>query len=383
VALPVLEHALVPAGDPELITTRDGLARLLDKLRAAGRFGYDSEFIGEQSYHPQLCVIQVSTAERVSLIDPLAGLDFTPFWELLADPSVEKIVHAGTQDLEPVGRHLGRPPERVFDVQIAAAFAGLPYPSALGKLVLALTGAELSPGLKFSQWDHRPLTPTQLRYAANDVRYLPLLRQALGERLEAAGHAAWAEEECATLSDAALYANDPDSVRLRVRGVELLDARQLGVLRALLAWRDAAAREQDVPPRSLVKDGILLDMARWPIGAVDDLRHVRGLPRPVEQRWGRSILEASRAGGAAPVQPTSNGKPRTGEKQKARLEALWAAVQDRCRAAGVDPAIATSKKELGAWLAAAEAGAPSSDSRLTRGWRRELLLAVLEGATSR
>src|SRR5690349_1750004 len=99
------DHPLIPRSGAALVVTPDELEELIAHLRNAGRFAYDSEFIGELTYHPKLCLIQVASATRVALIDPLADLDLTGFWGLIAEPSVEKIVHAGDQDIEPVMRH--------------------------------------------------------------------------------------------------------------------------------------------------------------------------------------------------------------------------------------------------------------------------------------
>src|SRR5439155_3723372 len=156
----------VSRADATLITTDAGLAGLLDGLRAAGSFAYDSEFIGELTYVPKLCLVQVATTDRVALIDPLAGVDLKPFWEIIADESVEKIVHAGQQDVEPVIRHLGREAKNVFDTQIACGFIGMAYPVALSKLVAELIGATLGRGLTFTHWDRRPPAAGHLRYAA-------------------------------------------------------------------------------------------------------------------------------------------------------------------------------------------------------------------------
>src|SRR5580765_2392789 len=128
-------HPHVPQGEAAVITDTASYDELLAHLREAGSFAYDSEFIGELTYIPKLCLIQVATTSRIALIDPLAGLDLMRFWELLADPTVEKIVHAGEQDVEPVVRHLGRDAQNVFDTQIAAGFIGMAYPVALLKLV--------------------------------------------------------------------------------------------------------------------------------------------------------------------------------------------------------------------------------------------------------
>src|SRR5271154_6994496 len=95
-------HALASPDRPQLVTRQDELAELLESLKKAGSFAYDSEFIGELTYLPRLCLIQAASSTRIALIDPLADLDVRPFWELVADPSIEKIVHAGLQDVEPV-----------------------------------------------------------------------------------------------------------------------------------------------------------------------------------------------------------------------------------------------------------------------------------------
>src|SRR5687768_1543221 len=182
--LKIPETVAAPRGKADLITTNDGIAELIAHLRDVGSFAYDSEFIGESSYQPRLCLIQVATVDRISLIDPMADVDLTPFWELLCDPSVEKIVHAGAQDIEPVARFVGKAPQNLLDTQIAAGFVAMAYPTSLAKLVGELTGVPLQKGLTFTHWDQRPLSAKQLRYAADDVRYLPAVMIELKKRLE-------------------------------------------------------------------------------------------------------------------------------------------------------------------------------------------------------
>ncbi len=276
------QHALIPRNTAELVDTQDGLNALIAELRAAGRFAYDSEFIGELTYRPKLCLIQVSSAQRVSLIDPLAGLVLSVFWELICDPSIEKIVHAGAQDVEPVIRHVNKEPANLFDTQLAAGFAGLSYPIALSRLVQELCGAKLGKGLTFTHWDQRPLSPMQLRYAADDVRYLPAVHDAISQRLTTLNHVEWSREECTAMCDASQYVFNPDMQYLRVRGASSLTAQGLAILRELTIWRNDAAREEDIPPRSLLKDEILVEMARNPIRTSEKFARVRGLPRPIE-----------------------------------------------------------------------------------------------------
>jgi ribonuclease D len=365
---------LVPKGAAPLIDSDRALGELIDHLRAIGRFAYDSEFIGELTYHPKLCVLQVASAERVALIDPLADVDLMPFWELLADPTVEKIVHAGDQDIEPVVRHLGRAPANFFDTQIAAGFCGLPYPVSLSKLVGEFTGAKLGKGLTFTHWDQRPLSPMQLRYAADDVRFLPAVRAELGRRLDANGHASWAKEECDALCEPSQYRFDPDTQYLRVKGAGSLQPRNLAVLRELTAWRDASARKHDLPPRAFLKDEILIDLSRHPAKSFDKLDRVRGLPRPVEHAHGAEIVEATQRAWSTPasnlpVQRSTELSP----TERFRSDALWAAAQAICVGNLVDPAVVTSRQEMADFYLAITSGGDMSELRLMKGWRREAL----------
>jgi ribonuclease D len=365
---------LVPKGPAPLLATQAQLSELIDHLRSSGRFAYDSEFIGELTYHPKLCVVQVASAERVALIDPLANVDLTPFWELLCDPAVEKIVHAGDQDIEPVVRHLGKSPANFFDTQIAAGFVGLPYPVSLSKLVGEVIGAKLGKGLTFTHWDQRPLSAMQLRYAADDVRYLPAVRAELGRRLDATGHASWAKEECEALCEASQYRFDPETQYLRVKGAGSLQPRNMAVLRELTAWRDAAARKHDLPPRAFLKDEILIDLSRNPAKSVDRLERVRGLPRPVEHAHGAEIVEATQRAWSAPVAslPAQRDTEQT-PTERFRSDALWAAAQAICAGSSVDSAAVTSRQEMSDFYRAIVAGGDPSGLRVMKGWRREAL----------
>ncbi|MDB5292111.1 MAG: hypothetical protein JWL69_3352, partial [Phycisphaerales bacterium] len=342
-----LDLPLVYRGEAEVVITEPHFHKLLAELRADGSFAYDTEFIGELTYFPQLCLIQVASHQRVGLIDPLAQLDLRPLWELLADPSVEKIVHAGEQDIEPVVRHLNRPAANVFDTQIAAGLIGLPYPVSLSKLVAELTGAKLGKGLTFSHWDQRPLSPIQLKYAADDVRYLPAARAEMGRRLEKLGHASWALEECTAMCDTSLYRFDPESSYLRVRGAASLQPRNLAVLRELTNWRDAAARAHDVPPRSFLKDEVLADLAKNPVKSVDKLARVRGLPRPVEHQYGAEIVEATSRAMSMPAPNLPSGRdPEPTATEKFRSDALFAAAQCICAGLSLDPSLVASRQDV-------------------------------------
>ncbi len=367
-------HALAPRGPASVVTTQEGLSELIARLREAGSFGYDSEFIGELTYIPKLCVIQVASATRVALIDPLGELDLRPFWELIADPAVEKIVHAGQQDIEPVHRNIGKAAANMFDTQVATGFIGMAYPVALGKLAAELVGVRLGKALTFSHWDQRPLSPMQLRYAADDVRYLPALRSEIGGRLEQTGHAAWAKAESEALCEPSQYGFNPETYCHRVRGATSLPVQGLAVLRELTIWRDGVARKHDVPPRAYLKDEVLLDLSRTPVKSVERLGKIRGLPRPVEHEDGDDIIAATLRGLATPA----GNLPaiRTFELspvERFRVDALWAAAQVMCSGRSIDAALVTSRNEIGEFYRAMTSGEDLESLDLFQGWRREAL----------
>lgn len=371
-----VDHPLVPRGPAPLLVDQDSLDKLVDELRAAGAFAYDTEFIGELSYHPLLCVIQVATAQRVVLVDPMVELDLTRFWELLADESVLKIVHAGEQDVEPVARHLGRSrgARYVVDTQIAAGFAGMAFPVALSKLVHELAGVKLGKGLTFTHWDQRPLSAVQLRYAADDVRYLPAIWDALRQRLESLGHLDWARQECDAMCDPSHFGFNRDATFLKMRGAGNLSNPQLMILRELSVWRDGAARAANAPPRALVRDEVLVDLSRSPAKTIEKLSRVRGLPRPVEAEHGQEIVEATLR--AASMPPEHLAPPKHAEPtptQRFRADALFTTAAALCAARSIDLALAASRQDIGELHRRLLTSESVEDLPLFNGWRREAL----------
>jgi len=320
---PIPDHPLVSQDPPAVIRTPEALTEMIDHLAAAGSFAFDSEFIGERNYRPLLCLVQAATTRRVFVVDPLGGLDLSGLWELIVCPAVEKIVLAGQQDFLPAVRHTHRPPANIMDVQIAAGLVHPDYPLSLTRLLAEFVGVSLGGTMAFSHWDKRPLTAVQIRYAADDVRYLPAARAAIGKRLAELGRCDQARQKCAAaLEDVSLYDPAPETLYLRVRGRGRLGRRRLAVLRELAIWRDRAARREDVPTRTLVKDGVLVALARRQPTQPADLSGIRGMPRPVVARYATKIIQAVAKALALPANqlptPESTGKPTPGNRVKKR-----------------------------------------------------------------
>jgi ribonuclease D len=377
-------HPMVCPDRAQLIETQKDLLDLVAHLRQAKTFAFDSEFIGELTYIPKLCLIQAATTTRIGLIDTLSKLDLTPFWELVADPTIETITHAGQQDVEPVFRAIDKPPANLFDTQICAGFIGLGYPLSLSRLVNAVLGVKLRKGLTFTHWDRRPLSDQQMRYAADDVRYLPAVRQRIGELLAELGHERWAAEESASLADRSLHVFDPEDSYLKIRGSGLLAPRNLAVLRELTIWRDAVAQQEDVPPRTLCRDETLLDMARQPVESIANLSRVRGLPRHIESELGEQIVAATKRAMELPLdQCPAIRAYEPAPAEKFRADALHYVMQSLSAGRQIDPSLIASRQEIGDLCRTAAAGKPDGEHRLLRGWRREAvgekILALLAG----
>ncbi len=367
----------------EMVSSRQQLEGVLAEVRAARRMGLDTEFLREKTYFARLCLAQVATPERIFLIDPTRGLDVSPLADLLADPAIETVVHAGWQDLQLFYQRTGCVPRNVFDVQLAAGFAGLSASLAYGRLVQELTGVELEKGEAYTDWCRRPLTDKQLRYAADDVRYLLPAADEVKARLAKLGRTEWPAEEMRYLETPEAYAADEEVWR-KVAGQGTLSPRQAAILRELAHWREDAAARRDLPRGWLIKDATLVEIARRSPASVAELKSIRGIDAREAERSGPDILDAIQRGHEAPPikrQPM----PNKGIQVRARMIAGLADALLRARAeqAGIAPELVASRSDLDALLFAVLSGrVDPQDHRLLQGWRRELAGDPIVGLAS-
>jgi ribonuclease D len=283
-----------------LIHTAEELTQCCEHLTQCRRFGFDTEFVGEESYHPRLCLVQVATAEALYLIDPLSLASLEPFWDVVVDPANQVIVHAGREEVRLCHIWSGQTPGNLFDLQIAAGLVGLPYPLGHGPLVYDVLGKKLAKGETLTEWRTRPLTKEQIQYAFDDVRHLlPLWRQ-LSERLEKHQRTAWAQEEFARLRDQSTPDEDGLSVSTdkwrKLRGASSFDRRRLAILREIFYWRENAAADANRPARTILRDDLMVEITRRNPKAAKDLQPVRGLAK----RYLDAIYTAVERGRALP-----------------------------------------------------------------------------------
>lgn len=350
----VIDHPFVPQGEPQLIDTVIDLDEFMNHVQAEGTFAYDTEFIGEETFIPKICLVQLATRSRIALVDPLAFTDeaLARVWNAVADPALVTIVHAGAQDIYAAQRQTNRTALNVIDTQIAAGFLGMPWPTSLANVVQSLAHIRLNKGHTFTEWDSRPLSKSQLSYAADDVRYLPLIWNLQSERLDAGDRKAWAlSESVASLH--ALDEFDPDSqVRRAARGMGLRP-RIMTVLRELVILRYSIAQAKDLPPRTVLPDGPMLEIARRKSATPDEMVEIRGFPRQTAAEFGDEIVRVMQMARDFPIEHDRLWvHPEESAEDRTRIDALWSIITMRAITMGIATALILTRGELSRWYLA-------------------------------
>lgn len=353
--------------------------------RTAGSIALDTEFLRERTYRARLCLVQVAVADDIYLIDPVRGAEPAALASVIGDPAIEVVVHAGRQDLEIFYDSYGIVPKNVFDVQIAAGFLGYGASLPYGRLVEAVLGVKLSKGESYTDWCRRPLTESQLTYAADDVRYLLEVAGRFRRDLQSRGRAAWAAEEMAALERTDAYEVDRNEVWRKVSGRASLSPRQMAVLREVARWREDVAEKRDTPRGWVLKDATLVEIARRCPQDARALQHIRGMAPKEIERSARDLVAAVERGKGAPLIDIPNPPPRNVLARARILSRLAdAVVRARCEAADIAVELVTTRDEVEALLVSALAGTVEpARHRILQGWRRDLagdvIIALAEG----
>jgi ribonuclease D len=345
--------------------------------RNEGRLALDTEFVWERTYSPVPCLLQLATAERLAVLDPLEDVDVGPIAELVADPAVQLVMHAPAGDLLLFATRYGVRATNVFDTQLAAGFVGHGISMAYDRLVERALSVTLTHNETFSDWSRRPLTEAQIAYAADDVHYLFALADALIERLEQMGRRPWAEDEIARrYGPGATIEPDPQRAYLKVARRGRLSGRQLAALRAVAAWREEEARARDLPPGWVLKDPSVVEVARRNPQDAAALGRLRGLGNLSASASQRLLETLARAAQAEPP-PAPRELPPGLARRVAAASALGAVlVRARCEGAHIAPELVATRAELESFVEAMATGVDGH--ALLTGWRRELVGAELE-----
>lgn len=353
-----------------LITDTPTLASFCDELRSAPYIAVDTEFLREKTYYAVLCLVQLGHGDRFAAVDALApGIDLAPLLALMSDPTIVKVFHSATQDVEIFLQLSGSVPAPLFDTQIAATVCAFGEQPGYATLVKGMLEVDLDKASQTTDWTVRPLTKRQLDYALGDVIHLCPIYETLQQRLVETGRDAWVKEEMDALLDEGKYRTDPLDSWRRVK-IRRPSREQLVVLRELAAWRERTAMERDMPRNWVVRDDALGEIAQHLPRDRKQLSRTRGLRESIAHgKDGQAMLDAVQRALALPEDqwPPLGKRREPLSGHEAMVALLQALLKLRCEAEGVAMKLVATRAELDI-LATAE----EPDVRAVHGWRRTI-----------
>jgi ribonuclease D len=354
-----------------LITTSDGLKPLVVRLSKQPFVAVDTEFMRENTYWPDLCLIQVASVDEAAAIDPKAeGIDLKPLLDLFVNnEEVLKVFHAGGQDLEIIHNLTGKVPYPLFDTQIAAMALGHGEQIGYSNLIESLLGHSLDKGARFTDWSRRPLDKRQIDYAIADVTHLAQIFPRMVDKLKKSGRGAWLDEEMERLADPSSFAFAPEDAWKRLK-LPSRNPAVLGRLKALAAWRETEARSKNLPRGRIIKDDTLNEIVLHPPKTQDDLGRIRGL----SAGWRNNDIGARLIATIASAKPLGPDELPDREPKRPGLTKDGVLVSDllklllkiRAKESGVAPRLIARSDELEALAAGVR-----SNLNILTGWRYE------------
>jgi len=355
-----------PTSRHRLVDTDQGVRALVAAVRDEPVYALDTEFHRERTYYPQLALVQVAWAGGLALIDPTAAA-IDPLAEVLTGEGTA-VLHAADQDLEVLELACGVVPSRLFDTQLAAGFVGMSSPS-LSTLYERVLGLRVPKADRLSDWLARPLSPTQLDYAAADVAHLLEVHERLTNELATRGRLDWALEECEQLRSRARGTRDPREAWRRIKEARQLRGRARVIAQDVAAWREERAARLDVPVRYVMPDLAVVGIAQRPPTSLRELHRLRGLEeRHLRAEAAAELLEVVAEAVRRPIPPPAEAAPRELDRRLRPAVALVSAwISQLARDLEIDTALLATRADLEALLRGDE------DARLARGWRAELV----------
>lgn len=355
--------------DTELIATAVQLDALCSALEEAELVALDTEFVRESTYFAELCLIQLATDKRIVCIDCRAGLELEPLFARLFDPRVRLVAHSGRQDIELLQQTAGFLPAHLIDTQIAAGLLGHAPQIGLRELLIACLDVEIEKSMARTDWRKRPLSASALEYAATDVRYLLPLWRTLAQSLHEKGRLEWFEEDCARALQVEL---EPGLVSIyqRTRGTGRLRGTQTNAALALLDWRETRAREANRPRRWILKDEVVVELARAMPANQADLGRIEGLSPKTIARSGKALLEAVAKAETRRFDELATQCMAAPRPDARSLKAMQKRITQLAEALGIEPEIIATRRDLVATVL------DTPPEHIANGWRGRVIAAA-------
>ena len=355
------------------LSTQAELASFCERAASSRVLAVDTEFLREKTFFPKLCLVQVAAGDDIAAIDPLLIEDLSPLARLFEDPSITKVLHACSQDLEVILDGMGVVCAPVFDTQLAAAFLGMRQQVSYGSLVEAYCGVHLPKAESLTDWSRRPLDAEQLRYAEDDVRYLPGIYERMISQLVEGDRLTWVAPEMSQLCDVSRVRRDPRESYLRLRRASSLTRRQLAVAREVCAWREGVAAAHDIPRKWVVSDEVVVEVCKRAPTTVERLRRIRGTDQ-ISESDARALVEAVVKGTACPAEqcPKVTRHPRPSAETEGVIDLMYAVLRLVSEKSGVATQLIATRDDLLEFLQ------DRRGSRLSCDWRWELAGKTLD-----
>lgn len=351
-----------------LISKDQELIEYMNSIKDEPFLAIDTEFMREKTYYPQLCLIQIASSKGVALIDPLSLKSLLPLEQMLVNPKIVKVFHAGVQDLEIFYSLFKKQVAPLFDTQIAAAFLGLAGQIGYGQLVSDLMGVNLKKSDSFTDWSVRPLSESQTTYAQDDVVYLYKIYPQMRDELIKRGRMQWAADEFERSLDVRRFDIDYDTLFLKVKRISSLKPRSLAIAQQLAIWRERTAQKINKPRRWVLSDELVVEISRQAPQSINELKKTRSLPG-LSQTFLLEILESIKRGRALPDDqlPHIEKKVKLSYKQELLVDLLMIFVKDCAKRNQLVPVQLALRSQIENHLL------EGTRSEFLRGWRGELL----------
>lgn len=303
------------------------------RAQSSSYLAIDTEFLREKTYYAKLCLLQIAIEGEIAIIDPFKISHLDKLAGLLINPEIVKIFHACSQDVEILYHETGVVPVPIFDTQVAAALLGKVQQASYSSLVSIYCGVSLPKKDSFTDWSRRPLTESQITYAADDVKYLPEIYHKMVEQLEKKNRLHWLDETFADLSNPKLYEVDPRERYKKLRRVNQLDARQQAAAREFAAWRELKAQKLNIPRKWIVSDEQIVEACRREARTLDELYMVRGMRDSLKTSEGRQVIECITTGLECPEEdlPQINNKSHNEQNVDILVDLMSALVRLRAQ----------------------------------------------------
>ncbi len=359
----------------EYVNTTEKLDILCGKILQAPWIALDTEFLREKTYFPKFCLLQIATPDWVACVDPLAIDDLDRLFDAIYQPNIIKVLHSCRQDLEIFYQLTGKVPGPIFDTQIAAPLLGFQENPGYAMLVSSFLNINLSKAQTRTDWSARPLSAEQIQYAADDVVYLCEIYQKIGDQLSELGRLDWLKNDFKQLYEAELYKISPENAWLKIRGKNKLTGKQLSIIQSLAEWRESTAQNIDRPRNWLIRDDMLIELAKLQPVNLPDLAKVHHINERFVARYGKIVCQLiNEARQRQPKPLYEKGRPpKKTQQQEAILDVLTAVVRIRADENSLNPVVLATRKDLEKLLFAQD------DVSVLNGWRYNMVGEELKG----